>query len=441
MAPAQPALRAQDDHDGRLGFICRGFESAGSEASAISEPWQLDRAVAVALATIHLGGCAGVTPHFEASVRSEWRSITLEIGNLFGSIKLADPNEPTLHFEGDDPVAAAPRAAADHAKLAEIALERTRMPMVISDPRLPDNPIVLANKAFLDLTGYSGEEVLGRNCRFLQGEGTSPIAIEAIRRGVAAGEDTHVEILNYRKDGTAFWNQLNVSPVHDEAGQIVYFFASQIDVTDFRKVQTLEASEHRLLKEVDHRARNVMAVVNAIVRLSRSDDSRRYAEAIQLRVHALAEAHTLLAERGWKEVNLRDLVAQQLISADPARLTVAGPEVNVSAFVVQPLALALRELLSNAQSHGALSGPSGTVDISWQTLPETGGFSLRWSELGGPAPEEKRGAGFGDAMLQGMIQRQLRGSFTRDWGPGGLTIELRIPGSLEGLKIPAVALP
>jgi PAS domain S-box-containing protein len=246
---------------------------------------------------------------------------------------LVESVKPTSSLEGDPPVAATPRAAADHARLAEIALERTRMPIVITDPRQPDNPIVLANQAFLDLSGYNAEEVLGRNCRFLQGAGTSPVAIDAIRAGVAAEQDFHVEILNYRKDGTAFWNQLNVSPVHDEAGQLLYFFASQIDVTDFRKVQTLEASEHRLLKEVDHRARNVMAVVNGIVRLTRADDSRRYAEAIQLRVKALADAHTLLAERGWKEVSLGDVVAQQITAVDATRITALGPDVSVSAFV------------------------------------------------------------------------------------------------------------
>jgi PAS domain S-box-containing protein len=354
---------------------------------------------------------------------------------------LVESVKPTSSLEGDPPVAATPRAAADHARLAEIALERTRMPIVITDPRQTDNPIVLANQAFLDLSGYNAEEVLGRNCRFLQGAGTSPVAIDAIRAGVAAEQDFHVEILNYRKDGTAFWNQLNVSPVHDEAGQLLYFFASQIDVTDFRKVQTLEASEHRLLKEVDHRARNVMAVVNGIVRLTRADDSRRYAEAIQLRVKALADAHTLLAERGWKEVSLGDVVAQQITAVDATRITALGPDVSVSAFVVQPLALVLHELLSNAMAHGALSQPEGTVQITWDDLPASGGFALHWREAGGPAPRRDGPPGFGAAMLTGMIERQLRGSLQQDWSHQALTVHVTIPGSLDGLKIPGVGLP
>lgn len=125
-----------------------------------------------------------------------------------GRPQLTEDNEPTAGLEGDEPAATLPSAIADRGKLAEIAIERTRMPMVITDPRLPDNPIVLANTAFLDLTGYSAGEVLGRNCRFLQGEGTAPAAVAAIRAGLAAEQDTHVELLNYRKDGSAFWSQL-----------------------------------------------------------------------------------------------------------------------------------------------------------------------------------------------------------------------------------------
>lgn len=348
---------------------------------------------------------------------------------------MAESVEPTSTLKGDPPVAALPQAAVDRAKLAEIAVERTRMPMVITDPRLPDNPIVLANKAFLELTGYSANELLGRNCRLLQGEGTSPAAVEAIRQAIAQEHDMHVEILNYRKDRSAFWNQLNISPVHDDDGRLLYFFASQIDVTDLRKIQTLEASEHRLLKEVDHRARNVMSVVNGIVRLSRAGDADRYAKAVQRRVQALADAHTLLAERGWKEAPLSGVVRQQIAQADPRRITIEGPDVQVSAFVVQPLALVLNELLDNAMTHGSLSQLGGVVEISWKDLPASGGFCLQWRETGGPRPEPVKHPGFGAAMLRGMVERQLRGKVQQDWTDKGLTVLLTIPGSLEALGV------
>src|SRR5690606_1173209 len=100
------------------------------------------------------------------------------------------------------------------------------------DPRQPDNPIVFANTAFLKLTGYERDEVIGRNCRFLQGAETDPATIDKLRNAIVNREDLHVDILNYRKDGTPFWNALFMSPVTNEAGELQFFFASQLDVTD-----------------------------------------------------------------------------------------------------------------------------------------------------------------------------------------------------------------
>ena len=166
---------------------------------------------------------------------------------------MSDVLEPSVNLHSSPPSAATAQGLADRLELAAIALNRTRMPMAVTNPREPDNPIVLANQAFLKLTGYAADEIIGRNCRFLQGKGTSPAVVARIRAGIADEHDFSIEVLNYRKDGSAFWNQLHVSPIHDDEGRLLYFFASQEDVTEFRKVQSLEANEHRLLKEVDHR--------------------------------------------------------------------------------------------------------------------------------------------------------------------------------------------
>jgi PAS domain S-box-containing protein len=111
------------------------------------------------------------------------------------------------------------------------AVERTRMPTIVTDPRRPDNPIVLANAAFLELTGYDLDEILGRNCRFLQGPATSRTSVARVRAAVQQGREISLELLNYRKDGSSFWNELHVSPVLDRSGTLLYFFASQLDVT------------------------------------------------------------------------------------------------------------------------------------------------------------------------------------------------------------------
>ncbi|HEV7437802.1 MAG TPA: PAS domain-containing protein, partial [Pseudorhizobium sp.] len=117
---------------------------------------------------------------------------------------------------GSDPFAAAMRA--------------TRMPMLITDPRQHDNPIVFVNEAFLKLTGYTREEVLGRNCRFLQGPGTNNEDVGRIRSAIEHRETIELELLNYKKDGGIFWNRVLISPVFD-GDELTYFFASQLDVT------------------------------------------------------------------------------------------------------------------------------------------------------------------------------------------------------------------
>lgn len=105
------------------------------------------------------------------------------------------------------------------------------MPIVVTDPHLEDNPIVFVNRAFERLTGYQADEAIGRNCRFLQGPLTSKDAVRAIRDGIAAKASVAVRLLNYRRNGTAFWNDLHIAPVM-EGGQARYFFGTQLDVTN-----------------------------------------------------------------------------------------------------------------------------------------------------------------------------------------------------------------
>jgi PAS domain S-box-containing protein len=125
--------------------------------------------------------------------------------------------ELTRAAHGTDPFAASVRA--------------TRMPMIITDVRLPDNPVVFANTAFCELTGYARHEILGRNCRFLQGPETDRRTVDRIRAAVQAGQKLDIDIRNHRKNGEPFWNRLLMEPVRDERGAVAFYFASQVDVT------------------------------------------------------------------------------------------------------------------------------------------------------------------------------------------------------------------
>ncbi|WP_018259506.1 hybrid sensor histidine kinase/response regulator [Methylobacterium sp. WSM2598] len=147
------------------------------------------------------------------------------------------------------------------------AVETTRMPMIVTDPRQPDNPIIFANQAFRALTGYDPSELIGRNCRFLQGPETDPQTIAEVRRAIKERREISTEILNYRKNGSSFWNALFVSPVYNDAGDLVYFFGSQLDVSRrrdaedaLRQAQNMEALG-QLTGGIAHDFNNLLQVV------------------------------------------------------------------------------------------------------------------------------------------------------------------------------------
>ncbi len=166
-----------------------------------------------------------------------------------------------------DVSAAQIKANADEARLlAEIhgyddrsdpfvaAVRATRMPMIITNPRHPDNPSVFINDAFCRMSGYAREEILGRNCRFLQGPETDWHAVEKIRAAVRAVRPIQIDIRNHRKDGSAFWNRLLMAPVFDATGALAYFFASQVDVTlERERLEGLQTDNAALMAELTGR--------------------------------------------------------------------------------------------------------------------------------------------------------------------------------------------
>lgn len=189
-------------------------------------------------------------------------------------------HELTRADNGTDPFASAVRA--------------TRMPMLITDPRRDDNPIVFANASFSKLTGFENREIVGRNCRFLQGPDTDPKAVDKIRRAVAERRPIELELLNYRKDGSRFWNRLLVSPVFDADGALSYFFASQFDVTlERERLLNLERDRDMLETEVARRDAELRA----------SDERLRFAlKAGRMGSWSLdLTSHTMIASEGCKE--------------------------------------------------------------------------------------------------------------------------------------------
>ena len=330
-------------------------------------------------------------------------------------------------FCGDQPAAAEDDQLPDRRELALVAVERSRTPMVVTDPRQPHNPIILANQAFIDLTGYASHEIIGQNCRFLQGKDTRPSDVETLRTALAQGEDTiELELLNYRKDGTSFTNALMISAVRNEQGELLYYFASQTDVTAERRSEELEASERRLLMEVDHRTMNALALVQSIVCLSRAENADSLSRSINRRVVSLARTHQLLARQKWRAVQLADLVEAQCGSmVGASRVILEGEGLKLPPRLVQPLGLVIHELLSNAQIHGALTAHDSAVRLSWSMKRDV--LRINWKEAVSAHIQSPLKEGFGLQIVRTVIEQQLGGHWDFNRFTGGLDATITIP--------------
>lgn len=137
--------------------------------------------------------------------------------------------------------------------LLERAIDATAEGITISDARQPDNPVIFANEGFERLTGYARHEIVGRNCRFLQGPRTDLYTVHEIRQAIETGSGCTVELLNYRKDGTSFWNRLSITPLRDSSGQITHFAGIQSDITELRETQDRLAAANRELGRFERR--------------------------------------------------------------------------------------------------------------------------------------------------------------------------------------------
>ena len=152
-------------------------------------------------------------------------------------------------------------SGADYSLMQSVGLAKQHF--IITDPLAEDNPIVFASRGFFDLSGYAPHEVLGHNCRFLQGPATDPDAVAEIRAAVSRGEDAHVVVLNYRKDGSPFWNDLFIAPLRDPDGNVVHFVGVQANVSEERARQLLalkaRASSDERSRKLLHASQRAMS--------------------------------------------------------------------------------------------------------------------------------------------------------------------------------------
>ncbi|WP_254051271.1 histidine kinase famiy protein [Stenotrophomonas sp. ESTM1D_MKCIP4_1] len=220
------------------------------------------------------------------------------------------------------------------------AVETTRMPMIITDPHQPDNPIIFANRAFVEMTGYERDELIGRNCRFLQGPDTDADAIAEIREAIAETREAATEVLNYRKDGSTFWNALFVSPVFDDDGALVYFFGSQLDVSrrrdaedSLRQAQKMEALG-QLTGGIAHDFNNLLQVMSGYLEMITGTSEQELPPGSFVR---------RAATQAQSAANKAAVLTQQLL-AFSRRQKLEGRTVNLNALVSSTVDLAAQRV-------------------------------------------------------------------------------------------------
>ncbi|KPF71882.1 hypothetical protein IP69_05300 [Bosea sp. AAP35] len=363
------------------------------------------------------------------------------------------------------------------------AIRATRMPMVVTDPRRPGNPIIFANDAFLRMSGYSRSETNGASCQFLQGPDTDPESSRKISEALASGTDVAVDILNYRKDGTPFWNAVYISPVPNAQGEVQYYFASQIDATERKKheldaaslqsnlerlvsirteelevalaesknlaaefeqrvkVRTIELESalsisNLLVHEVDHRVKNNLQMIGAMLMLqSMSIPDEKIKNTLQEMLERV-EAMGLVHKRLYQSDNIMDFdlgeftreIATNLVGAsgrNDIELNVTAESVKIKADDAASVALVINETITNALKHAFPAGQAGDIRVS--VRPTAAACEIAIEDNGvGMGGSKAHGTGFGHTLIETLI-KQLRASI--EWIPAspGTCVRIMLP--------------
>jgi PAS domain S-box-containing protein len=239
-----------------------------------------------------------------------------------------------------------------------------------------------------------------------------------------------------RPNGEVRWCLGTAAASVDAHNRLARISGVTIDITDRKEAENRQAF---LAREVDHRARNVLAVVQSILRLTKASTTQDYVGAVEGRIRALSRAHMLLSECRWAGADLRQLANEELDpyrGCEPGTVTVTGPDMLLEPRSAQTIALALHELATNAAKHGALVLSSGKIKLSWHREP--GRVVLEWLETGGPPVEVPSSRGYGTRVIVASVA-QLGGEASFDWRPEGLCCTVSVPLGAKNKRVDGIA--
>lgn len=285
-----------------------------------------------------------------------------------------------------------------------------------------DGIITSWNKGAERVFGYTAERAIGQPITIVIPQDRQDEERMILTRIGRGDRIDHFETIRQRQDGTLIFVSLTVSPVKNAKGKIIGASKIARDITEQKRSQEQIAI---LAREAEHRSKNVLANVQATVKLSQADTTEGLKDAIEGRIRALANVHSLFVETRWTGAELSTIATSELapyLNNAEARVRIDGPQVLLKPDMAQPVAVILHELATNAAKYGALSTAEGEIDLNW-FHDSNGLLNLRWMETGGPEVQRPTRQGFGTRVIEGMVG-QLRGKALFDWRKEGLSCEI-----------------
>lgn len=329
-----------------------------------------------------------------------------------------------------------PDAVAEHDFRAVFEASPRPMLLIAADP--PRYTMLAVNAAHARAFGTTPTALQGRGVLevFPDEMNRSVTAfVEAIRASfeavLATGAPSQMPIRVYPVVDPAegaprerYWSAIN-APILTAAGQVSHILSAVQDVTGEVLERRSEEARALLMREVDHRARNALTMVQSMLRLTDARSLAEFKDVVTGRVEALARAQTSLARRKWEGADLRDVIDDELRALTVAGdYQVQGPTVLLEAEQVQPMSMIIHELATNACKYGALSAKAGALAINWAGDPANR-VTVRWREINGPTVVEPQRSGFGSRLIRQLAQ-QLGGEARFDWRPEGLSVEFDV---------------
>ncbi|MBI1186700.1 MAG: PAS domain-containing protein [Alphaproteobacteria bacterium] len=314
------------------------------------------------------------------------------------------------------------RAGEDHLRHV---LDAVSVMALVLDDR---GALLSANRAVLAAADLQPSDVLGASLPETYWWSWSEEAQERLRAAIDAARAGAAPAAYREKlrvgESRLLTVVMQLSPLRDSNGAVRNIVVSATDVSDLVDMQERQAL---LAGELTHRVKNILAIVKALVSRAarRAASKEALAEALEGRITAMAGAISQLSRGQWTGSDLKTLLQEQLSHLGADRITLAGPDLNISPKAAMAVALIAFEMGSNAAKHGALSAPDGRVDLRWAV--ENGRFVLHWRERGGPPVADKRETGFGSTLISTLAQGDLSAELDMNFAPGGLEAELRAP--------------